>query len=74
MFGGFEFVILTVLFWVVTVWVFYMVIKAAVRNGILEADKAREARLRRASDPSAAPGALTRAVAESQRKVPAEEA
>ena len=30
-----------ILFWLVVVWVFYTVIKAAVRNGILEAEARR---------------------------------
>lgn len=41
-FGGVEMLILTVVFWLVSVWVFYMIIKAAVRNGILEADAQRD--------------------------------
>jgi heme/copper-type cytochrome/quinol oxidase subunit 2 len=40
-FGGVEMLVLTVVFWLVSVWVFYMVIKAAVRNGILEAEARR---------------------------------
>lgn len=40
-FGGAEMLVLTVVFWLVSVWVFYMIIKAAVRNGILEADAQR---------------------------------
>jgi hypothetical protein len=28
--------------WLISVWVFYMIIKAAVRNGILEADAERK--------------------------------
>ncbi|GGO86820.1 hypothetical protein GCM10011584_09960 [Nocardioides phosphati] len=41
MFGSVEILVLTVFFWFVSVWVFYMIIKAAVRNGILEADAQR---------------------------------
>lgn len=41
-FGGVEMLILTVAFWIVSVWVFYMIVKAAVRNGILEADAQRD--------------------------------
>lgn len=41
LFSGAEMLVVTVFFWLVSVWVFYMVIKAAVRNGILEADARR---------------------------------
>jgi hypothetical protein len=34
--------------WLVSAWVFYMLVKAAVRNGILEADDARARKLRHA--------------------------
>lgn len=42
MFGSLEILILTVVFWLVSVWAFYMIVKAAVRNGILEADARRQ--------------------------------
>lgn len=42
MFGSVEMLVLTLVFWFVSVWVFYMIIKAAVRNGILEADHVRQ--------------------------------
>jgi multisubunit Na+/H+ antiporter MnhG subunit len=41
MFGSVEALVLMVFFWVVSAWVFYMIIKAAVRNGILEAEARR---------------------------------
>lgn len=39
--SGLEMLTVTVLFWLVSLWMFYMIIKAAVRNGILEADARR---------------------------------
>ncbi|MDO7869443.1 hypothetical protein [Nocardioides jiangxiensis] len=45
--GGLEAVLLMAFFWLVSAWVFYMIIKAAVRNGMLEADEVREGRRRR---------------------------
>ena len=41
LFGGAEMLVVTVVFWLVSAWVFYMIVKAAVRNGILEADAQR---------------------------------
>lgn len=40
--------VFVILIWLVSAWVFYMLVKAAVRNGILEADDARARRVRRA--------------------------
>lgn len=47
--GGAEVVLFTVVLWVLCAWVFYMIVKAAVRNGMLEADEIREGRRRRNS-------------------------
>jgi hypothetical protein len=64
MFGSAEALVFMIVLWVLSAWVFYMIVKAAVRNGILEADAAR-ARLATQRD-----GALSRAVSESKRALP----
>ena len=59
--------------WIVSAWVFYMIVKAAVRNGILEADAERA---RKARYPEAATFAkqveLERRLAESRAAFPDE--
>jgi hypothetical protein len=44
--SGVDQMLIVILIWLVTAWVFYMLVKAAVRNGILEADDARARRAR----------------------------